>query len=232
MDQTLETDPVKVKPEVPDSLAPEAARARMQLYLQMLKALAMMGMDLTQSICAHTLAQYNFAADGWTADLSGSPGAAVVRLSQSVRRTIALDIHLRERLVTDEDDPWFGCVKAKAPATRSGDSARRQPPTPEKADNGDRETGETSGRAVFNSELRDSFDRPESFIVDPSPEGEDEAVAAIVPVVHQGAMDYSYGPVLPWQARLDPAASGVAVWQGAGTAGKPTVLVRETGPPG
>ena len=41
---------------------------------------------LIQTRRAHTLAQYNFAADGWSADLTQSLGAALGGLSRSARR--------------------------------------------------------------------------------------------------------------------------------------------------
>ena len=149
---------------VADTLNDAAARDRVNLYLQMLKSLAMTGMDLATDVARHTRGQLARVADGgWEPDLAKGPGSAFVKLSLCVRRTIALDLHIRERLEPGAGNPFAERVsRTLTPATPAKSEADpvldRQPKTSE----------DVTGRALFRRELGRIYDPPQDFAGDRS----------------------------------------------------------------
>jgi hypothetical protein len=75
-----------------------AVDERAERRLEMLAELADVGLDLAKAVAAHVKAQLASANDGWTFHMPKDPSAAFARLAQTVRRTLALEVHLREGL--------------------------------------------------------------------------------------------------------------------------------------
>lgn len=167
-------DPTLTKDGVPVSLNAEAARERLNLYLQMLKSLTLTGMDLAQDVARHTRAMLARAADGaWEPDLNQDPGSAFIKLSQCVRRTIALDLYIRERLEPGAGNPFAERVTrtmpsppAPAPACLTPDGGPKIPDLKPDIDSPSSKLDIVCGRAVLMRELGNLHDAPQTFAGD------------------------------------------------------------------
>ena len=150
--------PARTPDEARDVLSDEATREGLNLYLRMLQALAGMGMHLAASVTTHTQAKLDIVADGgWTPDVGPEPGAGFVRLSQAVRRTIAMDLHIRERLAPGQGNPFSEQVTVRGPPNPILEKAPRERPTYDAAADSPRapreDDHEPKGRAAFLREL-------------------------------------------------------------------------------
>lgn len=166
-------NPGLTKDGVHDSLNTEAARERLNLYLQMLKSLSLLGMDLAEDVSRHTRAMLARAADGaWEPDLNKNPGSAFINLSQCVRRTIALDLFIRERLEVGAGNPFAEQVTRAMPglAAAQFDAHPAQPKPSDLKPDIDLKPAKgeivVAGRAAFMRELGQIHDRRQSFAKD------------------------------------------------------------------
>jgi hypothetical protein len=93
MDTRFDPDPV-----AEPCGAPAAVDPRFERRLEMLADLADIGLDLARAVAVHIKAQMVKADERWATPLPKDPSEAFARLAQTVRRTLALEVYLRQGL--------------------------------------------------------------------------------------------------------------------------------------
>jgi hypothetical protein len=83
-------------PPLPHSEPAAEPDARLARQLEMLADLAEIGLALSRAIADHARRKLADSAEGWAFRLPINPGADFAKIAQCVRRTIALEVHLRE----------------------------------------------------------------------------------------------------------------------------------------